>query len=152
MQRHYVENLMLLEQQNLHIYYLDETSISLWVRQNKSWTGLEEPVVLPLQPTRGKSRTIIGAFCNWRQPHVITQVCDRTNSVNVISFLRKLIAYQRERNINLRHVVVITDNHPCHKSELTQTFLVNSGLRMLYLPKYSCVLSPIERFWAMLKN
>lgn len=23
---------------------------------------------------------------------------------------------------------------------------------MMFLPKYSCVLSPIERFWAMLKN
>lgn len=40
-------------------------------------------------------------------------VCDRTNSVNVIAFLRQLIQYQVERGRDLAHVVVITDNHPC---------------------------------------
>ena len=93
----------------------------------------------------------MGAFCEFPTPHVITTVCDRTNSVNVIRFLEEFIDYQQKAGRNLNKVVIYTDNHRAHHSVLTQTFLAEKGLRMLFIPKYSSVLSPIERFWSMFK-
>jgi transposase len=82
---------------------------------------------------------------------MITTVCDRTNSENVIRFLEKFIEYQQARGIDLANTIIITDNHRSHHSVLTQTFLNRSGLRMMFLPKYSSILSPVERFWSMFK-
>jgi hypothetical protein len=92
---HYVQQLTILENSPVHIYWLDETSVNLWTALKKTWTGTEDPIHLPMQPTRSRSRTVIGAFCEFPIPHVITHVCDRTNSYNVIGFLEKFIAYQR---------------------------------------------------------
>ena len=48
--------------------------------------------------------------------------------------------------------MVVTDNHQAHHSYATQGFLQANNLEMVFMPKYSSVLSPAERFWSMVKN
>jgi transposase len=44
------------------------------------------------------------------------------------------------------------DNAAFHKSPRIRKIIENIGCRMLYLPPYSPDLSPIEHYWAWLKN
>ena len=44
------------------------------------------------------------------------------------------------------------DNLPAHKPKAVKTALTEAGFKLLYLPRYSPDLSPIEPGWSKLKN
>ncbi len=48
--------------------------------------------------------------------------------------------------------VVIMDNAPFHKSNLTKELIESAGCRLLYQPEYSPDLNPIEQQWAVVKR
>jgi transposase len=74
---------------------------------------------------------------------------DRTNSENVIAFLRGFV---EQYNGNIRDVCIITDNHSAHKSKATKAELARLNLDMRFLPPWSSVLNPIERVWSIVKG
>ena len=47
--------------------------------------------------------------------------------------------------------IVIMDNLPPHKSELTLSLLEQAGAQILFLPAYSPDLNPIEKMWSKVK-
>jgi len=47
--------------------------------------------------------------------------------------------------------IVIMDNLPPHKSELTLSLLAQAGAQILFLPAYSPDLNPIEKMWSKVK-
>ena len=59
-QQSFARQIAQARQQHLNIFYMDETSASLWnPLKERTWTnGL---VTLPLQSRRGSGRTVIGA-------------------------------------------------------------------------------------------
>ena len=112
---------------NKYIYFMDETSVNLWLTNNKTWSCDSNPISLPMQPTRLRSRTIIA--CVGDAPvDIVHQVCEKTNTASVILFLRKFILRQEEQNRDLRDVVLVTDNHPAHRSYAVADFLNETGL------------------------
>ena len=48
--------------------------------------------------------------------------------------------------------VVVMDNAPFHKSQKTKELIESAGCKLLYQPKYSPDLNPIENVWANLKR
>lgn len=48
--------------------------------------------------------------------------------------------------------IVIADNLSSHKSKAVRRAIRNTGARLLFLPKYSPDLNPIEQFFAKLKH
>ena len=48
--------------------------------------------------------------------------------------------------------VVVMDNAPFHKSQTTKELIESAGCKLLYQPKYSPDLNPIENVWANLKR
>src|SRR5829696_7930865 len=44
------------------------------------------------------------------------------------------------------------DNLPAHKPKAVEAVLVEAGLKLLYLPRYSPDLSPIEPSWSKAKS
>jgi len=47
--------------------------------------------------------------------------------------------------------IVIMDNLPPHKNELTLSLLTELGAQILFLPAYSPDLNPIEKMWSKVK-
>ena len=48
--------------------------------------------------------------------------------------------------------VVIMDNAPFHKSTNIKELIESKGARLLYLPRYSPDINPIEQYWFGIKN
>jgi hypothetical protein len=43
-------------------WWMDESTMHCWLHANKTWSGKDDPVTLPMQATRGESKTIIAAI------------------------------------------------------------------------------------------
>jgi transposase len=60
-----------------------------------------------------------------------------------------LVPELRPRHPN---ATVLMDNLPAHKPKAVETVLTAAGFKLLYLPRYSPDLSPIEPGWSKAKN
>ena len=63
-----------------------------------------------------------------------------------LAFLRAVLVPELLR----RHpnATVLMDNLPAHKPKAVETVLAEAGIKLLYLPRYSPDLSPIEPGWS----
>ena len=131
------------------VYFFDETSTSAWDTQRKTWSKNEYSVTLPIQASRGRSITIMGAIggspIQW-----IYDTATRTNTDEVMRFFIQMFA-QLRRTHDLKECVIVMDNHSVHRSKLMTEFFRNSGVIILFLPAYSSCLSPVEHMWASFK-
>ena len=71
----------------------------------------------------------------------------KTNNIEMIKFMEDFLQEYRRP---LRKTILVLDNHSVHKSNKFKA-AVQNRLNLLFLPKYSSVLNPIERFWSMFK-
>lgn len=104
----------------------------------RSWTGLDNPVTLPLQSKRGHSKTMLAA-CGGDPFQVIYTVADRTNSLTVMGFLDHFVTELTDAE-KQKGVVIVTDNHSAHHSKVTKERMLTHGLEFKFLPAYSSVL------------
>src|SRR4051794_16820553 len=67
-----------------------------------------------------------------------------------LAFLRAVLVPE----LRLRHpnATVLMDNLSAHKPKAVETVLTEAGLKLLYLPRYSPDLSPIDPGWSTLKS
>ena len=67
-----------------------------------------------------------------------------------VAFLQEVLIPELRR----RHpgATVLMDNLSAHKPKAVETALTKAGFKLLYLPRYSPDLSPIEPGWSKLKN
>lgn len=104
-----------------------------------------------LIPTPGQQRWahVFGAY-NWRNDSLSWTMAHRKNSEAFIHFMEHLmtICYPTQK------VVLVLDNATFHKSRasLAALSLFEERLQVIWLPKYSPFLNPIERYWLHLKN
>jgi transposase len=94
-------------------------------------------------------RQVFGAY-NWQTGQVAWQQSAKKNSEAFIAFLEylALTVYPAQR------LIVVMDNASYHKSRATLAALaaLEDHILVVWLPKYSPFLNPIERFWLHLKN
>jgi transposase len=92
---------------------------------------------------------VFGAY-NWATGNIAWQRGHKKNSEAFIAFLEYLAftIYPGQR------LVLVMDNASYHTSRATQAALaaLENHLLVVWLPKYSPFLNPIERFWLHLKN
>lgn len=91
---------------------------------------------------------IFGGY-NWHTAQVSHLTVARKNSDVFVAFLEHLLhTYPRQ------HLILVMDNASYHHSKTTQAALSLHEDRVLviWLPKYSPFLNPIERFWLHMKN
>lgn len=91
---------------------------------------------------------VFGAY-NWRTARVDSLTARRKNSETFIAFLEQLYrAYPHQ------HLILVMDNASYHHSRAVQAALdlMADRLLVVWLPKYSPFLNPIERFWLHFKN
>lgn len=94
-------------------------------------------------------RHVFGAY-HWHTGQVAWQQSEKKNSEAFIAFLEHLAftVYPDQR------LILVMDNASYHKSRATFAALaaLEDRILVIWLPKYSPFLNPIERFWLHLKN
>lgn len=91
---------------------------------------------------------VFGAY-NWHTGRVSHITSSHKNSDSFIAFLEYLLAeYPRQ------HLILVMDNASYHHSKAVRAALslCEHRLVVIWLPKYSPFLNPIERFWLHFKQ
>ena len=99
-------------------------------------------------PGTPQHRHVFGAY-NWRSARVTYTTAQRKNSDTFIVFLEQLLEeYPRQ------HLILVMDNASYHHSKTVRAALslFEERLLVIWLPKYSPFLNPIERFWLHFKQ
>lgn len=133
------------------VYALDETSVSVESNNRLSWSPVGHPPVLQKNASHD-GVNIIGATEILKGSHTVVDVYNSKNtitSVETIDFLQHLI------NINPNKMVyVILDNAKFHTSKAIRAFMEfkDEELSIIYLPRYSPYMNPQENIWNWLKS
>lgn len=97
----------------------------------------------------GRRLSVLGALCGEGMVAAMSIAAATTTRV-FLAFLRAVLVPElRRRHPN---ATVLMDNLPAHKPKAVETALTEAGLKLLYLPRYSPDLSPIEPGWSKLKS
>ncbi len=130
------------------LYFEDESNIQLSPVMGRSWGPIGEKIVHKVTGNRG-SISAISAISN--DGRLIFNLFDggkRFNSDDIILFLKQMLDHHPKR-----HLVVVMDQAPFHKSKKVKIFEENQKrLHLFYLPTRSPELNPDEQVWAHLKN
>jgi putative transposase len=129
------------------LLFVDETTVSLHPPLRRCWMRRGQRKIIP---GAGASQHlhIFGAY-DWASGFVSYTLTERKNSDSFVAFLEHLLAdYQHQK------LILVMDNASYHHSAAAQAALSLFAERILvlWLPKYSPYLNPIERFWLHLKN
>lgn len=93
--------------------------------------------------------TVLGALSS--EGMVAAMSIDAATTTRVfLAFLRAVLVPELRRRYP--NATVLMDNLPAHKPKAVETALTEAGFKLLYLPRYSPDLSPIEPGWSKLKN
>jgi putative transposase len=129
------------------LLFVDETTVSLHPPLRRCWTRRGQRTLVPA-PGSPHYLHVFGAY-NWHSGFVDALTAPRKNSETFIHFLEQLTAtYPRQR------LILVMDNASYHHSKATQAALslFADRILVLWLPKYSPFLNPIERFWLHFKQ
>jgi transposase len=93
--------------------------------------------------------TVLGALSSEGMVAAMSIQAATTTQV-FLAFLRAVLIPELRR----RHpgATVLMDNLSAHKPKAIETVLTGAGFKLLYLPRYSPDLAPIEPGWSKLKN
>lgn len=129
------------------LMFLDEASVK------------QHPNVQPKWALQG-SKEFVCTYGNHAKIHVFGAISHvlgkafhikskKLNSDVFIVFVERLMALNPDR-----HLVLVTDNAPWHKSRKVENFLasVNTKVEVLWLPAYSPDFNPIEHLWNFMKS
>lgn len=93
--------------------------------------------------------TVLGALSEAGMIAAMSIAAATTTRV-FLAFLREVLLPElRRRHPN---ATVLMDNLSAHKPKAVETVLIEAGFKLLYLPRYSPDLSPIEPGWSKLKS
>ena len=128
--------------------------ILLKIRQKKtqSWNGvyISLSLYLPKYWTKTKNTTKYRANTFGFYPingKPVIEFYENSKVPSVRGFLRRI----KEKNPG-KHTVVIWDNAPQHKAAEVRRFAESIGITLVFLPKYSPDLDPIEFLWKSLRR
>jgi transposase len=128
---------------------MDETTLSLNYPLRRCWMKRGQQTCLPAHTGYRHLVHLIGAL-DWASAAVHARPVERKTSTRFLGFLEWLCLeiYPHEP------LVLVLDNVSYHHSADVQALfaLLEPRVQVLWLPKYSPDMNPIERFWLHLKN
>lgn len=128
------------------LVFIDET----WTKTNmaplRGWAPLGQRLVAKVPHRRWETMTFLAALRHDR----VEAPCVIDGPINGAAFL----AYVEQFLVPTLEVgdIVIMDNLGSHKGKAVRRAIRSVGARLLFLPKYSPDLNPIEQFFAKLKH
>ncbi|OGT94073.1 MAG: hypothetical protein A2298_02585 [Gammaproteobacteria bacterium RIFOXYB2_FULL_38_6] len=139
---------MIIKKHRAILYFTDESNIQLSPVMGKSWGPIGEKIVHKVTGNRGSISAISAISNDGRLLFNLFDGGKRFKSADIINFLGQMLAHHKKR-----HLVVVLDRAPCHRSKMVQEFIKSqSRLHVFYLPARSPELNPDEQVWAHLKN
>jgi len=132
------------------LFYADEALISLIPYVGRSWAVPGSRPTVRVSGKRGQHVGVTAAVNQQgRMCFELTKEKERFTGRVFIRFLKKM-----RTEFPMRHIVLIVDGAPIHKSKLVKAFLAkNKGwLRVELLPAYSPELNPTEHSWRFIKT
>lgn len=128
------------------LYFQDESNISLTAFLGKTWSPCGKT---PKARVTGKRGGVAAMSAISRRGQLLFRLHDkRIASPEVIKFLDQMLRHHARR-----HLVVIMDQAPPHRSKKTQSFIDHQPrLHVFHLPKYSPDWNPDEKVWNHLKH
>lgn len=129
-----------------HLAFIDETSLKTNMIKQTGWAPRGQRLIDHVPFGHWNTQTFIAALRHDRldAPWVIKGAIDR---IMFDKYIETQLAPTLERGD-----VVILDNLPAHKSAAAQDMLKAQGNWLLFLPKYSPDLNPIEMAFSKLKG
>ena len=125
------------------IWYIDETSTSLWEQPRRCWQQ-KERFKIPKAAGSQHSVTLVGALT---AGSLFSRLATSTNSDTIHDFISAL----HEKH-GLNGTVLVMNNHTAHHSRQVKELAEDLGCHLLFLPLASSVLNPIELIWSHLKR
>jgi len=133
--------------------YFDESNLNASVAPGYGWAPKGVPAVKPTRVWKGKRVSIIGAFSP--KDGLSYRVLEDTETVDAKDFTAFVRAIcEQLHKARLRGTTYfILDNASIHKADDLSALLnrFSPDWHLLYLPKYSPRLNPIEQVWNALK-
>jgi transposase len=128
------------------LYFQDESHISLTALLGRTWSPRGKT---PIQEVTGKRGGVSAMSAISKNGSLIFTLLEkRIASDEVIHFLKQMLKHHPRR-----HLVVVMDQAPPHKSKKTQAFIDSrKRLHVFYLPSYSPAWNPDEYVWNHLKH
>lgn len=130
------------------LYFEDESSISLSPTVAKTWAPIGEKLTRPVSANRGSVSAISAISSSGRLIFNVHDGAKRFNSDDIIEFLTQMLKHHPRR-----HLAVVMDQAPCHKSKKVKFFISSQkNLHVFYLPPRTPEFNPDEKVWEHLKN
>lgn len=137
-----------VKKHNAILYFEDESNIQLSPVMGKSWGPIGEKIVHKVTGNRGSVSAISAISNDGRLIFNLFDEGKRFNSDDIILFLKRMLDHHPRR-----HLVIIMDQAPCHKSNKIKIFESHQKrLHIFYLPPRSPEFNPDEQVWGHLKN
>ena len=139
----------------LRVKYLDEASFDDGnLRRHRGWAPAGVPLARAAAPPANRSYTAfaITSLTHERGFRVSVPSTGTNNSLNFIRFIMECL----QTNTLVSGDLLVCDSAPIHTSKAS--LLIVSALcgfmniRLVFLPKYSPELNPVELIWAQVKN
>jgi transposase len=126
---------------------LDETTFRLLPLIRSCWQKVKEQLRIPIQFCWNSSFTVFGAI-NILTGQWFYKITQKHKSKDFLSFLKLLL----EKNTKVK-IFIALDKAPWHTSQEVENFLKdNSRIVLLWFPKGSPQLNPVEKIWRKLKD
>jgi transposase len=128
------------------LYFQDESNISLTAFLGKTWAPRGKT---PKQRVTGKRGGVAAMSAISKRGHLLFRLYGKRIASNeVIEFLRQMLKHHKRR-----HLAVVMDQAPPHKSKKTRAFIDGQKrLHVFHLPSYSPDWNPDEKVWNHLKH
>jgi putative transposase len=128
---------------------VDETTFSLDFVLRRCWMKRGEQKTCPAHTGYREQTHLIGGL-DWASDSVHVLPVDRKNSTTFSAFLEWLCLHVYPD----QPLILVLDNVSYHHSATVMALLslLQPRVQVLWLPKYSPDMNPIERFWLHLKN
>lgn len=128
------------------IIYIDESGVDNNITVDRGYSPKGERFYYPQNAFRSKRHTMIAALNKnlLLAPFVFTGF---TNSAIFKTYIKEVLL-----PVLVPGKIIIMDNASFHKSQEIKDLIESAGCKLLFLPKYSPDLNPIENYWAILKR
>lgn len=107
-------------------------------------TGTEKEV----KSNTGRERVNINGAYSPCDNEIIVREDETINAQSTIELFKMI----EKKNIELKTIYIILDNAKYNRSKLVKEYLLNSRIKLIFLPSYSPNLNLIERLWKYFKK